>query len=205
MSSSSQSSTEDESEVSCYDESSVTSESSTVQSETSSFFVRQTHHGLFCISWTLEFFTDEHSFCKEFKVCGSDINQSYVISCLPKKYWIEGGPRRRRIAEWKLRFGLKHLPAASYTKLEDEKHEPPPFGSEQPLLYFWQSRDGENEDKHGEFRSGLWTLSAFNVKKLPTIVTLWMDFGNSTVGERGFKKGEKLVVHYSFWPTDEFI
>ena len=202
LSSSQLTSSDDESEVSCYEDSSVTSDS-TDRTETSSLAIRQTHHGLFCLTWTLEFFSDDQSFCKEFKVSASDINQSYAISCFPKKFFIEGGPRRRKIAQWSLRLVLKHLLTAFKGISEDRAQELLPIGGEQRLVHFWQTRDGENEDKNGEFDSGLWTLRTFNVKKLPTVVTLWMDFGSSTVGERGFKTGENTQVLHSFWLMDE--
>lgn len=56
--------------------------------------------------------------------------------------------------------------------------------------FVWVSRDVGNEVQLTESNSGTWRLSTYNVwKQRPVTITIWMDFGTKTPGERTIANG----------------
>lgn len=142
-----------------------------IENSTNSIIVKESRQGLFRLQWKINEFTGA-CFEENFTLCGSQSGRSYAISCFPK---VCAGTS----PSWNLTLTLK---------------KPTPQPSNHPLqqqvIHFWQTQPDVDEIKSGEHNvTDEWTLLSFPVSRLPTTVTMWMDFGTSTVGERSLMNG----------------
>lgn len=147
--------------------------------------VEEVRRGLFRIRWEIDDVRD-FPYKATFKLCGSQLGQSYVISCYPKRRHNERNIRKDR-PPFYVRLSLKKT-----LKEEDQQQELKVCEQQECLkpIYVWVSRHRGHEAQLSEsIESGTWRLWTFSIWKQPAIITLWMDFGTSTPGQKSVMKG----------------
>lgn len=187
--------------------------------KSSEIAVQEVRRGLFRLRWNLDDVRDGP--CREeFTLRGSQSGNSYMISCYPKPRLTEWSNRRRDKPPYYVRFSLKTVNSEQQdeddieflscvssvvsqvsqvvgeSSTASQRHT---AANESCLtnhpLYVWLSRENGRETRMSQSESGTWRLGTYGIFKQPAVLTFWMDFGTSTVGEIVIKNGLAQLFH----------
>ena len=145
------------------------------QESHNSVLVQEVQPGLFRLRYDIRKLTENY-FETVFALYGSQSGKSYLLSFYPKECKSNTftlHDREMVLKSWDLHLTLRNAP------IQPVGQQPPKISEdEQQLLQFWRNEALGSDVILGVLDNNEWTLSTFPVF-LPTVVTLWMEFGSS--------------------------